>query len=84
MTAPGTASGSPRTRAGEAGGREDRLGVHGLAARQLEHLRKLPADLNPTELADTSPPSQIDVFTAGINWADVIVPGGSRSSINAW
>src|SRR3954453_12268055 len=38
--------------------------------------RKPPADLNPTELADTSPPSQIDVFTAGINWADVIVPGG--------
>jgi hypothetical protein len=41
-----------------------------------EHLRKLPADLNPTELADTSPPSQIDVFTAGINWAEVTVPEG--------
>jgi hypothetical protein len=41
-----------------------------------EHLRKLPADLNPTEFADTSPPSQIDVFTAGINWADVTVPEG--------
>ena len=31
-----------------------------------ERLRKLPADLNPTELADTSPPSQIDVFTTGV------------------
>jgi hypothetical protein len=41
-----------------------------------ERLRKLPADLNPTGHADTSPPSQIDVFTAGINWADVAVPGG--------
>ena len=41
-----------------------------------EHIRKLPADLNPTELADTSPPAQIDVFTAGINWADVTVPDG--------
>ena len=41
-----------------------------------EHLRKLPADLNPTEPADTSPPAQIDVFTAGINWADVTVPAG--------
>jgi hypothetical protein len=41
-----------------------------------EHLRKLPADLNPTDLADTSPPSQIDVFTAGIAWAEVMVPGG--------
>src|SRR5262245_47215771 len=39
-----------------------------------ERLRKLPADLNPTELADTSPPAQIDVFTAGINWAEVTVP----------
>ena len=41
-----------------------------------ERLRKLPADLNPTELADTAPPSQIDVYTAGINWADVTVPQG--------
>jgi hypothetical protein len=41
-----------------------------------EHLRKLPADLNPTELADTSPPAQIDVFTARIPWADVTVPAG--------
>jgi hypothetical protein len=41
-----------------------------------EHLRKLPADLNPTEPADTSPPAQIDVFTGGINWADVTVPAG--------
>ena len=41
-----------------------------------ERLRKLPADLNPTDPADTSPPSQIDVFTAGIDWADVTVPEG--------
>lgn len=37
-------------------------------------LRKLPADLNPTELRDDAPPSQIDVFTANIRWSDVIVP----------
>ena len=41
-----------------------------------ERLRKLPADLNPTEPADTSPPAQIDVYTAGIDWADVTVPAG--------
>ena len=41
-----------------------------------EHLRKLPADLNPTEPGDTAPPAQIDVFTAGIDWADVTVPAG--------
>jgi hypothetical protein len=41
-----------------------------------ERLRKLPADLNPTEPADTSPPAQIDVFTTAINWADVTVPAG--------
>jgi hypothetical protein len=41
-----------------------------------EHLRKLPADLNPTELSDTAPPAQIDVFTAGISWSDVTVPAG--------
>src|SRR5262245_22065804 len=39
-----------------------------------ERLRKMPADLNPTEPNDNSPPSQIDVFTAGINWADVTIP----------
>src|SRR3954453_21104985 len=39
-----------------------------------ERLRRLPADLNPTEPADTSPPAQIDVYTAGIDWGDVTVP----------
>ena len=41
-----------------------------------ERLRELPADLNPTSHEDTSPPSQIDVYTAGLNWADVTVPKG--------
>jgi hypothetical protein len=41
-----------------------------------ERLRTLPADLNPTDRAEMSPPARIDVFTAGINWADVTVPEG--------
>ena len=41
-----------------------------------ERLRKLPADLNPMDASDSSPPTQIDVFTAGIDWADVVVPQG--------
>ncbi len=41
-----------------------------------ERLRKLPADLNPTEAADAGPPSQIDVFTGGLRWADVVRPDG--------
>ncbi len=41
-----------------------------------ERLRKLPADLNPTEPADSSPPSQIDVYTRNLCWADVKVPPG--------
>ena len=41
-----------------------------------EQLRKLPADLNPTGPGETSPPSQIDVYTAGIDWAAVTVPAG--------
>ena len=41
-----------------------------------EQLRKLPADLNPTGPGETSPPSQIDVYTAGIDWAGVTVPAG--------
>jgi hypothetical protein len=41
-----------------------------------DRLRKLPADLNPTEPGDASPPAQIDVYTAGLNWADVTVPKG--------
>ena len=41
-----------------------------------ERLRKLPADLNPTEGATADgPPSQIDVYTGGnVHWADVTVP----------
>ena len=44
-----------------------------------EHLRKLPADLNPTDPgdADKGPPSQIDVYTGGnLRWSDVTVPKG--------
>jgi hypothetical protein len=41
-----------------------------------EHLHKLPTDLNPTDPGDTGPPSQIDVFTGGLRWADVTVPEG--------
>jgi hypothetical protein len=43
---------------------------------QWEHLRKLPADLNPTDPGDSGPPSQIDVFTGGLRWSDVTVPKG--------
>ncbi len=42
-----------------------------------EHLRKLPADLNPTNPGDGAdgPPSQIDIYTGGnIHWPDVTVP----------
>jgi hypothetical protein len=41
-----------------------------------EHLHQLPADLNPTDSADASPPAQIDVYTANIPWAAVTVPEG--------
>lgn len=41
-----------------------------------ERLRKLPADLNPTDAGDTGPPAQIDVYTAGLRWVDLTVPGG--------
>ena len=44
-----------------------------------EHLRKLPADLNPTDPARcrNGPPAQIDVYTGGnLRWADVTVPKG--------
>ena len=41
-----------------------------------EHLHKMPADYNPTDPGDTGPPSQIDVFTGRLHWADVIVPQG--------
>jgi protocatechuate 3,4-dioxygenase beta subunit len=42
-----------------------------------QHLRKLPAELNPTDPEDAAsgPPSQIDVYTGGnIKWAGVQVP----------
>ncbi len=45
-------------------------------AENWQRLRKLPADLNPTDQQDSGPPSQIDVFTGSIRWADVIVPKG--------
>ncbi len=43
-----------------------------------EHLRKLPADLNPTDPGDAGkgPPSQIDVYTGNLRWSDVTVPKG--------
>ncbi|WP_406694276.1 carboxypeptidase-like regulatory domain-containing protein [Singulisphaera sp. Ch08] len=39
-------------------------------------LRQLPADLNPTAADDASPPSQLDVYTANLGWAAVVVPKG--------
>jgi Carboxypeptidase regulatory-like domain len=44
-----------------------------------ERLRKMPADLNPTDSQDAGqgPPSAIDVYTGGnIRWAEVKVPKG--------
>jgi hypothetical protein len=41
-----------------------------------ERLRNLPADLNPTEANDTSPPSQIDVYAGNLPWAEVTLPQG--------
>jgi hypothetical protein len=44
-----------------------------------QRLRKLPADLNPTngEDAKGGPPAQVDVYTGGnVKWADVTVPKG--------
>ena len=46
-----------------------------------KRLRKLPADLNPTNPndAENGPPSQIDVYTGGnIKWDDVVVPKGHK------
>ncbi len=45
-------------------------------ADRWEHLRTMPARANPTDPADTDPPSQIDIYTGGLRWADVIVPKG--------
>lgn len=45
--------------------------------KNWQHLRKLPADLNPTDGGDaeSGPPSQIDVYTGGnVKWDDVKVP----------
>lgn len=44
-----------------------------------QRLRKLPADLNPTDPkdAEAGPPSQIDVYTGGtVKWNSVVVPKG--------
>jgi hypothetical protein len=43
--------------------------------KNWESLRKLPADLNPTEAAAADgPPSQFDVYTGGnVHWAEVTV-----------
>lgn len=43
-----------------------------------EHLRKLPAGLQPAgQSADKSPPAQIDVYTGGnLHWPDVVMPSG--------
>lgn len=46
-----------------------------------KHLRKLPADLNPTDPkdAESGPPAQIDVYTGGnVKWDDVVVPQGLK------
>jgi hypothetical protein len=47
-------------------------------AANWQRLRKLPADVNPTDQEDDSPPSQIDIFTGSLRWADVIVPKGIK------
>lgn len=41
-----------------------------------QRLRNLPADLNPVDPGDRTPPSQIDVYTGNIVWDDVQVPDG--------
>lgn len=46
-----------------------------------ERLRKLPADLNPTDPNDATdePPTKIDVYTGGnIRWSNVTVPNGLK------
>ncbi|MEX0641160.1 MAG: carboxypeptidase-like regulatory domain-containing protein [Pirellulales bacterium] len=46
-----------------------------------EQLRKMPADLDPTDAgdADEGPPAQIDVYTGGnVRWASVKVPKGIK------
>ncbi len=41
-----------------------------------ERPHKMPADLNPTEQEEKSPPSEIEVFTGKLRWGDVKVPKG--------
>ena len=44
-----------------------------------EHLRTMPAGLNPTDPKDAEggPPVQVDVYAGGsVRWADVVVPPG--------
>lgn len=41
-----------------------------------KRLHAMPADLNPTDPDDTSPPARIDVYTGGLRWSDVKVPEG--------
>jgi hypothetical protein len=46
-----------------------------------KRLRKLPADLNPTDPkdAESGPPAQIDIYTGGnVKWDDVTVPKGLK------
>src|SRR5262245_25941897 len=44
-----------------------------------KQLRKLPADINPTDPEDVEPPAQIHVYTGGnIKWEDVVVPQGLK------
>ncbi|MDG3006183.1 carboxypeptidase-like regulatory domain-containing protein [Paludisphaera mucosa] len=45
-------------------------------ATNWERLHEMPADLNPTEPDDDTPPAQLDVFTDEIRWSDVVVPDG--------
>jgi hypothetical protein len=45
-----------------------------------DRLRKLPADLNPTDPKDAAdgPPARIDVYTGQLAWANVTVPNGLK------
>lgn len=46
--------------------------------RNWQRLRNLPADLNPTDPADDSPPVQIDIYTGRLRWDDLKVPEGLK------
>ncbi len=41
-----------------------------------KRLRGLPPDLNPIDPSETTPPAQMDIYTARIRWADVVIPTG--------